>query len=157
MHIRAPPASGKTTLNQLLQQYYKVKWMKPTWDKLDEYPSSEENTFHYAWGNLDSLLWTYFNPNKKKDHLAPGTTFIIDKAQESYSDDLFWNSIIKERLDRRGTSLGHEWGHRSNVHTDRLTHKITRVIYPGPGALECGFPVVLRSEPAHASCLIINQ
>jgi hypothetical protein len=40
--------------------------MKPTWDKLDEYPSSEENTFHYAWGNLDSLLWTYFNPNKKR-------------------------------------------------------------------------------------------
>jgi hypothetical protein len=117
VHIRATPARGKSTQAQLLQQYYKVKGRKSIylskWNKLDEYPSSVENTFHYAWSNLDSMLRTRFNPNKK-DYLAPGTILIIGEAQGSYSDDIFWNSIIKERLDRRGTGLGHEWSHKSN-------------------------------------------
>lgn len=84
MHVRGTPASGKATLAQLLQQYYKVKGRKSiylsTWSKLDEYPSSEENTFHYTWSNLDSMLRTRFHPYEK-DYLAPGTIFIVDEGQ----------------------------------------------------------------------------
>lgn len=101
MHVRGTPASGKTTLARLLRQHYEVNGRKSvfidTWCELDEYPSGN-NTFLHAWGKLDRMLRTKFDRNM--DYLAPGTILIIDEAQRSYSDDLFWNSIIKPRLDR---------------------------------------------------------
>ncbi|KAH1721440.1 hypothetical protein KXW66_007649 [Aspergillus fumigatus] len=39
------------------------------------------------------------------DYLAPGTILIIDEAQRSYSDTLFWNSIIKPRLSHEGLDI----------------------------------------------------
>ncbi|KAG2006492.1 hypothetical protein GB937_008641 [Aspergillus fischeri] len=97
VHVRGPP-----------QGYYKVNGRRSiylsTWSKLDQYPPSEDDTFHYAWRNLNCMLRSRFNRHKE-DYLSPGTVLIIDEAQGSYSDDIFWNSIIKERLDRRGLDI----------------------------------------------------
>ncbi|RHZ44951.1 uncharacterized protein CDV56_100341, partial [Aspergillus thermomutatus] len=106
VHVRGTPASGKTTLARLLQEYYKVKKRNSifidTWRKLDEYPSVGDSPAPHAWSKLDRMLRTRFGSHM--DYLAPGTILIIDEAQGSYSDTLFWNSIIKARLSYEGLS-----------------------------------------------------
>ncbi|EAL88434.1 hypothetical protein AFUA_1G07240 [Aspergillus fumigatus Af293] len=105
VHVRGTPASGKTTLARLLQQYYKAKKRNSifidTWRELDEYPSVGDDL--HAWSKLDRMLRTRFDSNM--DYLAPGTILIIDEAQRSYSDTLFWNSIIKPRLSHEGLDI----------------------------------------------------
>ncbi|KAF5859922.1 hypothetical protein ETB97_002236 [Aspergillus alliaceus] len=107
VHVRGTPASGKTTLAQLLQQYYEVKERNSiyidTWRELEEYLSVEDNRRLGAWGILERMLRTRFGSNM--DYLAPGTILIVDEAQGSYSDTLFWNSIIKPRLSHEGLDI----------------------------------------------------
>ncbi|KAI9371775.1 hypothetical protein BJX61DRAFT_510218 [Aspergillus egyptiacus] len=107
VHVRGTPASGKTTLARLLQKYYKAKKRNSifidTWRELDEYPSAGDDPYLQAWSKLDRMLRTRFDPNM--DYLAPGTILIIDEAQKSYSDIIFWNSIIKPRLSRDGLDI----------------------------------------------------
>lgn len=107
VHVRGTPASGKTTLARLLQQYYEVKERNSiyidTWRELDEYLSVEDNRRLGAWGILERMLRTRFGSNM--DYLAPGTILIVDEAQGSYSDTLFWNSIIKPRLSHEGLDI----------------------------------------------------
>ncbi|RHZ73855.1 hypothetical protein CDV55_107981 [Aspergillus turcosus] len=107
VHVRGTPASGKTTLARLLQKYYKVKKRNSifidTWRELDEYPSVGDDPDLHAWSKLDRMLRARFGSNM--DYLAPGTILIIDEAQRSYSDTLFWNSIIKERLSHEGLNI----------------------------------------------------
>ncbi|KAL4942456.1 hypothetical protein BDV06DRAFT_211805 [Aspergillus oleicola] len=107
VHVRGTPASGKTTLAQLLQQYYKVMKRNSifieTWRELDEYPLVGNNYYIHAWSKLDRMLRTRFDPNM--NYLAPGTILIIDEAQKTYSDILFWNSIIKPRLSQEGLDI----------------------------------------------------
>ena len=107
MHVRGTPASGKTTLARLLEQYYEVKKRNSifidTWSELGGYPSKRHKPYHRAWSQLDRMLRTRFGPDM--DYLAPGTILLIDEAQGSYADTLFWNSIIKERLSHEGRDI----------------------------------------------------
>ncbi|KAF7181039.1 hypothetical protein CNMCM7691_000168 [Aspergillus felis] len=107
VHVRGTPACGKTTLARLLQEYYEAKKRNSiyidTWRELDEYPPVGGGPYSRAWSKLDSMLRTRFGSNM--NYLAPGTILIIDEAQGSYSDTLFWNSIIKQRLSHEGLDI----------------------------------------------------
>lgn len=107
VHVRGTPASGKSTLATLLLQYLEAMGrtvvLTETWNDLDGYPFIGDNGYLHAWSKLNEMLRTKFNPSK--DYLAPGTIIIIDEAQRTYTDVLFWNSIIKPRLSQEGLDI----------------------------------------------------
>ncbi|RAL17123.1 uncharacterized protein BO97DRAFT_431122 [Aspergillus homomorphus CBS 101889] len=107
VHVRGTPASGKTTLAQSLQRYYQVKKRNSIyvdiWRELDEYPSVIDDPLFRPWSKLNIMLRTRFGSNM--NYLASGTILIIHEAQSSYSDTLFWNSIIKNRLSHQGPDI----------------------------------------------------
>ncbi|KAL4920267.1 hypothetical protein BDW62DRAFT_216167 [Aspergillus aurantiobrunneus] len=104
VHIRGTPASGKTTLSELLRDYYlenhRNVFLIKRWKVLME---SFDNEDH--WTQFAMLLQAYFPRYKIKDFFAPKTIILIDEGQGSYRDHCFWNNIIKERKDGRGEDI----------------------------------------------------
>lgn len=97
VHVRATPASGKSTLSRLLEQHVKrkhpdlpVKWCSWPMDLLKRLGYSNYN-------NHNKVLHTVFNIplNLQIDWLNWPALFIIDEAQASYSCITFWNDFIK--------------------------------------------------------------
>ena len=83
VYIRGTPTSGRTTLAFLLLEYYHSKgrraFYRSSWKPLEE-----------------GTLWKSFAEHFgcAEDQLE-GTVFILDEAQKSYNDVVFWNRIIK--------------------------------------------------------------
>jgi hypothetical protein len=97
VHVRATPASGKSTLSRLLEQHVKrkhpdlpVKWCSWPMDLLKRLGLSGYN-------NHNKVLHTVFDIplNLQIDWLNWPALFIIDEAQASYSCITFWNDFIK--------------------------------------------------------------
>ncbi|KAL4814713.1 hypothetical protein BDW67DRAFT_165469 [Aspergillus spinulosporus] len=99
VHVRGTPASGKTTLARLLQQYYKdqrrVVYFVSNWGKLEDYTTEGEDE---PWQMLTQCIRSRFKLTSSARNLSPGTIIIVDEAQQTYSDTEFWNTVIKERV-----------------------------------------------------------
>ncbi|KAL4784280.1 hypothetical protein BJX76DRAFT_347964 [Aspergillus varians] len=99
VHVRGTPASGKTTLARLLQQYYndqkRVVYFICNWKKLEDYPTEDEDE---PWEKLTQIIRSRFKLTGRIRNLPPGTIIIVDEAQKIYSDTEFWNLVIKERI-----------------------------------------------------------
>ena len=88
IHIRGTPTSGKTTLAFLLQEYYhsrgKRAFYRSSWKPLDE-----------------STLWQSFTKHFGcPDEELEGTVFLLNEAQRSYDDEIFWNRVVKSAHDQ---------------------------------------------------------
>lgn len=103
VHVRGTPASGKTRLSELLRDYYKEKGTKVFlligWTNLSRVD---------PWGSLCKLVESCdadpetpsseFKEKEGRDWvLYSNVVILVDEAQKTYSDDIFWNKIMKER------------------------------------------------------------
>lgn len=84
IHVRGTPSSGKTRLAKLLQEHYhrggERAFYKSTWKLLDE-----------------RTVWKTFAEHFGcPEEEVEGTVFLLDEAQSSYEDEVFWNTVIKE-------------------------------------------------------------
>ncbi|KAL2829696.1 hypothetical protein BDW59DRAFT_32780 [Aspergillus cavernicola] len=100
VHVRGTPASGKTTLARLLQQYYKATKTKNvffinTWRNLENFPTGFNDE---PWKKFRKMIYTTFNSAQSPNNLPQGAIIIIDEAQKSYSDLEFWHTIVKQRI-----------------------------------------------------------
>ncbi|PLN79533.1 hypothetical protein BDW42DRAFT_172707 [Aspergillus taichungensis] len=99
VHIRGTPASGKTTLSQLLRDSLikqgKRVFLLPFWTPLENFNSARPE----AWTALHNMLTQKFSDPSISDYLGEESVLIVDEAQMSYGDMFFWNGIIKERSD----------------------------------------------------------
>ncbi|KAL2821050.1 hypothetical protein BJX63DRAFT_418092 [Aspergillus granulosus] len=101
VHVRGTPACGKTTLAHLLRRYYASKGRHvcfiSAWIDLSTYIPRAAGS-----GAFD-LLAQVLHERKAgpADYIIPGTIILVDEAQVSYSDQLFWNDIIKELIQGR--------------------------------------------------------
>ena len=97
VHIRGTPASGKSELAKLLRDHYIEKstnvFFVEIWESLDRFVGE-------AWDRLAQQLHNVSSSHKPADCFASPPVLIIDEAQLSYTDSVFWNIIIKELLDR---------------------------------------------------------
>lgn len=104
--MRGTPASGKTTLARLLQQYYndqkRTVHFISNWKKLEDYPAEDEDE---PWEKLSQIIHSRYKSNGRTGKLPPGTIIIIDEAQKTYSDTEFWNLVIKERIYGKGDDI----------------------------------------------------
>ncbi|PYH94808.1 hypothetical protein BO71DRAFT_352744 [Aspergillus ellipticus CBS 707.79] len=100
VHVRGTPSSGKTTLayllsDHLLENGWKVFFLK-TWGlQLRSYCTGDET----AWDGLKRKLHQKYPGCNPRDIFAPKTVLLVDEAQGSYSDEMFWNQVVKERMD----------------------------------------------------------
>lgn len=103
IHIRGTPASGKTTLSKLLRDYYlenhRTVFLLSIWKSLESFPGED------PWTRFALMLQQTYSKHSLKDFFAPKTIILIDEAQTSYSDDRFWNTIIKERRSNEGEDI----------------------------------------------------
>lgn len=100
IHIRGTPASGKTTLSQLLHdrltEQGKLAFLLTGWNPLENFKTSSTRTD--AWSALHNMLTKEFPGHSVSDYLGK-SVLLVDEAQMSYGDMLFWNGIIKEHSD----------------------------------------------------------
>ena len=96
IHVRATPASGKSTLSRLLMRHVKrerpgltVKWC--TW------PTRFQEKLGCGYDSYSTVLSHLFEipPNREINWLEWPVVLIIDEAQESYDCENFWNGFIK--------------------------------------------------------------
>lgn len=104
--MRGTPASGKTTLARLLQQYYnnqkRVVYFISNWQKLGDYLTEGEDK---PWQKLTQIIHSRFKPTSSARNLSPGTIIIVDEAQKTYMDTEFWNLVIKDRIYGEGEDI----------------------------------------------------
>lgn len=93
IHVREPPASGKTALAKLLERYLRGRRIVyiPSWktDNLSATRFLEQEYRKSGYTHDRNLL------------LSGGTddiVFIIDDAQKAYSGSGLWYSVIKSRI-----------------------------------------------------------
>ncbi|KAL7653712.1 hypothetical protein ACMYSQ_008399 [Aspergillus niger] len=102
--VRGTPASGKTTLCELLRDYYLGKnqpvFLISFWNKPLETFAGGDHWFKFA-----RLLHEKFPDYTEKEFFSPGTIILIDEAQSSYGDFFLWNKIIKEGRDESGLPI----------------------------------------------------
>ncbi|KAL4921851.1 hypothetical protein BDW62DRAFT_197555 [Aspergillus aurantiobrunneus] len=106
VHVRGTPASGKTTLARLLQQYYndqkRVIYFISNWKKLEDYPTEGEDE---PWEKLTQIIRSRYKLTGRARDLPSETVIIVDEAQKTYSDTEFWNLVIKERIYGKGEDI----------------------------------------------------
>ena len=96
VHVRGTPATGKTCLSELLRDYYRDKGRKvfliTKWEDL----SPED-----PWGSLIELVKKrnkgFSSPEQDSCDLSSDTVILVDEAQKSYTDEVLWNTVLKER------------------------------------------------------------
>ncbi|KAI9037477.1 uncharacterized protein KD926_000271 [Aspergillus affinis] len=100
IHVRGTPASGKTVLAMLLCDALKKRgrpvhlldgWERP----LQSFATSPSD----PWGAFRNMLLQEFPDVAISYNLGKESVLIVDEAQMSYGDMIFWNKIIKERMD----------------------------------------------------------
>ena len=103
IHVRGTPASGKTTLSLLLKDYYlknnRKVFLIDVWKPLENFHGKN------AWDNFALSLQQRYPKHSSKDFFASKTVIIIDEAQASYTDEAFWNTIIKKRRSNEGKDI----------------------------------------------------
>jgi hypothetical protein len=87
VHVRGPPASGKSELAKLLKDHYIEKSRRVFFVRL--WTTLLDGFVDDAWDRLAERFHGF----------ASQTVIIIDEAQLSYTDSNLWNVIIKELLD----------------------------------------------------------
>ena len=102
VHVRGTPASGKTRLSQLLRDYYQEKGTKvfllTDWRNLNHID---------PWGSLCKLVESWdadpetpsskFKEEKGQNWvLNSNVVILVDEAQKTYNDNMFWNTIMKD-------------------------------------------------------------
>ncbi|KAL4737754.1 hypothetical protein BDV11DRAFT_216432 [Aspergillus similis] len=106
VHVRGTPASGKTTLARLLQQYYKdqkrIIYFISNWKSLEDYTTECE---HEPWQKLSRVIRSRFKLTGSARNLSSGTIIIVDEAQKTYLDTEFWNLLIKQRVYGKGDDI----------------------------------------------------
>lgn len=110
LHIRATPASGKSTLSRLLEQYVQRKEpeLPVYWCS---WPPKFPKDVGRAYQNL--LNYAFSIPQDHKiNWLELQALLIIDEAQESYSFSTFWNDFIKSEFTPL-VALFSSWGSAS--------------------------------------------
>lgn len=93
IHVRGTPATGKTTLALLLEKYYLNKGSS-VFD-FDTWPHNlPERNF---WRNLIRRInETYGDGSVPADKGLSNTVLLVDEAQATYSDSIFWNRMLKD-------------------------------------------------------------
>ncbi|KAL1965472.1 hypothetical protein VTN77DRAFT_5728 [Rasamsonia byssochlamydoides] len=96
IHIRATPASGKSTLSRLLERHVQQK--EPELPVLwCSWPTKFPEDVGRAYEKL--LNYAFSIPHDKSvNWLELQALLIIDEAQESYSCSTFWNDFLKGNL-----------------------------------------------------------
>jgi hypothetical protein len=101
--VRGTPASGKTTLALLLRDYYlennRKVFLLRTWKPLENFYGKD------PWDRFALFLQHKCPGHSPMDFFSSKTVIIIDEAQESYKDEEFWNTIIKERHSKEGKDI----------------------------------------------------
>ncbi|KAL4916695.1 hypothetical protein BDW62DRAFT_211811 [Aspergillus aurantiobrunneus] len=87
IHVRGTPASGKTTLSELLRDYYL------------------ENNRKDAWTEFSLRLQHRYPRYRSTEFFASKNVILIDEAQGSYADIGFWNTVIKDRRSSLGYNI----------------------------------------------------
>lgn len=94
LHVRATPASGKSTLAKLLEEYLLRKTdlrvvLIGSWKKNDRLSWQQYLLAKIEDAGIEDVI-------SKRSLLATlNLVFIIDEAQGSYSDEDFWNECVK--------------------------------------------------------------
>ncbi|PKY02893.1 hypothetical protein P168DRAFT_305277 [Aspergillus campestris IBT 28561] len=104
VHVRGTPASGKTTLAQLLKDHLSGQgrnvYFMGTWRDLDTLYESPPD----PWDKLETMLRSKFPCPVDKDILSQAV-LIIDEGQTSYNDSILWNEILKPRCYGKGEEI----------------------------------------------------
>ncbi|RAH87698.1 hypothetical protein BO86DRAFT_300133, partial [Aspergillus japonicus CBS 114.51] len=92
--VRGTPATGKTTLRELLHNYYldhhrTVYWL-PSWAPMKSRGRSPWRQFSRRLRRL------YPEFDETWASVPRKTVILIDEAQGSYHDAIFWNTVIKD-------------------------------------------------------------
>ncbi|KAL4970219.1 uncharacterized protein BDV14DRAFT_186686 [Aspergillus stella-maris] len=103
IHVRGTPASGKTTLSELLRDYYlennRKVFLLEYWKPLDFSHGQD------AWTGFSLRLQHRYPGYHSKDFFASKNVILIDEAQGSYADIGFWNTVIKDRRSNLGYDI----------------------------------------------------
>ena len=109
LHIRAPPATGKSTLLKLLHNYIlshnprnlpiwtATAWWRPR-EELQHFDlqiSAFLATYSETHSNSLWRKWLNFHAGVDWDIADHGYWLLIDEAQTTYRDSVFWNDFIK--------------------------------------------------------------
>lgn len=70
-----------------------------TWKSLDTFPASD------PWAQFAQLLILSYPRHRQDEFFSPDSVILIDEAQASYSDYVFWNQIVKPRRSDEGKSI----------------------------------------------------
>lgn len=98
VHVRGTPTTGKTCLSELLRHYYRdkgrkvfltTKWedlnLEDPWDSLIDLGQNRHKGLLSQ--SKQDLSWA----------LSSDTVILVDEAQKSYTDEVLWNTVLKER------------------------------------------------------------
>ena len=95
IHVRGTPSSGKTTLASLLWMYYQERGHRvvfvPYWIDV-----KDPHEFLAQLCELAGITGVNSSNILSRDDII----FIVDEAQSSYGDNLFWLQIVKYQSDR---------------------------------------------------------
>ena len=93
--VRGTPATGKTTLAILLEEYYLDKGSSVFY--FDTWPYNLPE--RYYWRSLIRRINdTYGDGSVPAGKGLSNAVLLIDEAQATYSDSLFWNRMLKDIL-----------------------------------------------------------
>lgn len=93
IHVRGTPATGKTTLAILLEKYYLDKGSSVFYFDTWPYNLPERNYFHSLIRRIND---TYGDGSVPAGKGLSNAVLLIDEAQATYSDSVFWNRMLKD-------------------------------------------------------------
>ncbi|KAI5791108.1 hypothetical protein EDC01DRAFT_746904 [Geopyxis carbonaria] len=138
MHLRGPPASGKTTLAKLLYNHLSMTEQHvafiPVWSHEEPYQSLLIRAAEKE--GLRGLCWHEICNTK--------ITFIIDQGHISYSNTEFWLDFVK-------TQAGRRWGPRLVVFSSYAPPTTGACAYPSGVCGKC----YQGREVFRENCLIV--
>jgi len=102
VHVRGTPASGKTTLAQLLHSYYLERGLPavfiPYWPIQGSIPASPSSYLHILVQECHLAGHTDINQSTLRN---TDIIFILDEGQMSYGDQGLWLRFVKTQNGRR--------------------------------------------------------
>lgn len=95
IHVRGTPSSGKTSLALLLEKYYLDRGSSVFY--FDTWP--ENLPRRNFWGKIVQRINAEFGDGSvPANEPLRDTVLLIDEAQATYSDSVFWNRMLKDLL-----------------------------------------------------------